>query len=202
MKRLESILAGAFGAIFLVLSVVVTIETIARKVFTFSLQGADELGGYALAIGSTLAFSLALLGRNHIRVDVFHDRFPPRVQAWLNWISSVLLALFTVVIVAVSLQVLRDSIQYGSTAQTPWATPLIWPQSLWYAGFLAFMLLTIGYAVRATVLLFRGRTAEMNVEFHPKSAKEELKEELDDLSHRSGAGAAGARVRVATEGGK
>jgi hypothetical protein len=97
----------------------------------------------------------------------------------------VLLALFTIVIVAVSFQVLRDSAQYGSTAQTPWATPLIWPQSLWYAGFVAFMALTIGYAVRATVLLFRGRTAELNVEFHPKSAKEELKEELDDLAVRS-----------------
>jgi TRAP-type C4-dicarboxylate transport system permease small subunit len=201
MKRLESILANVFGAIFLVLSVIVTIETIARKVFTFSLQGADELGGYALAIGSTIAFSLALIGRNHIRVDVFHERFPPRAQAWLNWISSVLLALFTIVIVVVSFQVLRDSIAYGSTAQTPWATPLIWPQSLWYAGFVAFMALTIGYAVRATVLLFRGRTAELNVEFHPKSAKEELKEELDDLTQRS-AGAPAAGLRVATEGGK
>jgi hypothetical protein len=39
-----------------------------------SLQGADELGGYALAVGSTIAFSLALMGRNHIRVDVFHER--------------------------------------------------------------------------------------------------------------------------------
>ena len=201
MKRLESILANVFGAIFLVLSVIVTIETIARKVFTFSIQGADELGGYALAVGSTIAFSLALIGRNHIRVDVFHERFPPRAQAWLNWISSVLLALFTIIIVVVSWQVLRDSVQYGSTAQTPWATPLIWPQGLWYAGFLAFMVLTIGYAVRATVLLFRGRIAELNVEFHPKSAKEELKEELDDLTHRS-AGAPAAGLRVAPEGGK
>ena len=65
MKRIEGILAGVFGAIFLALSAIVTIETIARKVFSFSIQGADELGGYALAIGSTLAFSLALMGRNH-----------------------------------------------------------------------------------------------------------------------------------------
>ena len=202
MKRLEAILANIFGTVFLILSVVVTIETICRKVFTFSLQGADELGGYALAVGSTLAFSLALIGRNHIRVDVFHERFPPRGQAVLNWISSVLLALFTIVIVVVSFQVLKDSIQYGSTAQTPWATPLIWPQSLWYAGFVMFMLLTIGYAVRATRLLFGGRIALLNVEFHPKSAKEELKEELEDLEHRQAVGT-GAGLKVATvEGGR
>ena len=200
MKRLESILANIFGTVFLILSVIVTIETICRKVFTFSLQGADELGGYALAVGSTLAFSLALIGRNHIRVDVFHERFPPRAQAWLNWISSVLLALFTILVVAVSFQVLKDSIAYGSTAQTPWATPLIWPQSLWYAGFVMFMLLTIGYAARATWLLFSGRTAELNVEFHPKSAKEELKEELEDLEHRQAGGPGLGLNAVTAEG--
>jgi TRAP-type C4-dicarboxylate transport system permease small subunit len=184
MNRFEHIVANIFGVVFLALSLVVTVETVARKLFTFSIQGADELGGYALAIGSTLAFSLALIGRNHIRVDVFHERFPPAVQAVLNWLSSLLLALFTIVIVVVSSKVLRETVEYGSTAQTPWATPLIWPQSLWYAAFVAFMVLTLWYAGRATLLLFSRRIDELNVEFHPKSAKEELKEELDDLEHR------------------
>ena len=184
MKRFESTLANIFGIIFLALSVVVTIETIARKVFTFSLQGADELGGYALAVGSTLAFSLALMGRNHIRVDVFHEFFSRRLQAALNWFSITMIALFALVIALVSIKVLRETVEYGSTAQTPWATPLIYPQSVWYAGFILFMLVAVGYAARATYLLFSGRIDELNVEFHPKSAKEELKEELEDLEHR------------------
>ena len=79
--RIETVLATVFGMIFLGLAVVVTVETISRKVFNISLQGADELGGYALAVGSTIAFSLALMGRAHIRVDVFHERFSPRAQA-------------------------------------------------------------------------------------------------------------------------
>jgi TRAP-type C4-dicarboxylate transport system permease small subunit len=87
--RIETVLATAFGAIFLGLAAVVTTETAARKLFIFSLEGADELGGYALAVGSTIAFSLALMGRNHIRVDVFHEKFSPRVQAVLNWIAIV-----------------------------------------------------------------------------------------------------------------
>ncbi len=185
MKRLESILANLFGVIFLALSVIVTIETIARKVFSFSIQGADELGGYALALGSTLAFSLAIIGRNHIRVDVFHEMFPRRVKAALNWLSITMLAVFALVIAGVSIKVLRETIEYGSTAQTPWATPLIYPQGLWYAGFLMFMCVAIGYAARATFLMFSGRIDELNTEFHPKSAKEELKDELEDLEHRS-----------------
>jgi TRAP-type C4-dicarboxylate transport system permease small subunit len=88
VKRAEAVLANIFGAIFLVLSVVVTVETLARKLFNYSLQGVDELAGYSLAVGSTIAFSLALAGRNHIRVDVFHELFPRRLKAALNWISS------------------------------------------------------------------------------------------------------------------
>jgi TRAP-type C4-dicarboxylate transport system permease small subunit len=187
MRRIESILANIFGVIFLVLAVVITVETLARKIFTFSIQGADELAGYSLAIGSTIAFTLALAGRNHIRVDVFHELFPPRVKAALNWISIVLLAALAVLFVAVSWRVLSESLEYRSTAQTPWATPLIWPQSLWYAGLVFFMLVALGFAARATYLLAKGRIEELNEEFHPKSAKEELKEELDDFAHRSAA---------------
>lgn len=202
MKRFESTLANIFGAIFLVLSVVVTVETIARKVFSFSIQGADELGGYALAVGSTIAFSLALMGRNHIRVDVFHELFPRRLQAILNWLSVTMIALFAIAIALVSIKVLRETMEYGSTAQTPWATPLIYPQSIWYAGFVLFMLVAIGYAARATLLLVTGRIAELNVEFHPKSAKEELKEELEDLEHRQAVGVVTTTVAAGTGAGK
>ena len=191
MRRFDSILANVFGIIFLVLSFVIAIETIARKAFNYSLQGADELGGYALAFGSTLAFSLALIGRNHIRVDVFHELLPARVQAFFNWISVTLLAFFATVIVAVYSNVVRETIEYGSTAQTPWATPLIIPQTFWYAGFIVFMLVTIGYAVRASYLYFSGRHDALNVEFRPKSSKEELKEELEDLEHRKAVESAG-----------
>jgi len=187
MKRLESILANLFGVIFLVLSVVVTVETLARKLFNFSIQGADELGGYSLAIGSTIAFTLALVGRNHIRVDVLHDFFPRGMKAALNWISIVLLAALAVLFVAVSFRVLDESLAYRSTAQTPWATPLIYPQGLWYAGLVMFMLVAVGFAARATWLLLKGRIEDLNAEFHPKSAKEELKEELDDLAQRQAA---------------
>ncbi len=185
-SRVETVLATIFGVIFLGLAAVVTTETAARKLFNVSLQGADELGGYALAIGSTIAFSLALIGRNHIRVDVFHEKFPARAQALLNWISIVSLAAFAVFIAWVAFKVLGDTLAYRSTAQTPWATPLIIPQGVWYAGLVIFALVACGFALRATRLLFGGDIAALNADFHPKSAKEELKEELDDLRARTG----------------
>jgi TRAP-type C4-dicarboxylate transport system permease small subunit len=186
-ERIESGLATVFGVIFIGLAAWVTVETLSRKLFNFSLQGADELGGYALAVGSTIAFSLALMGRNHIRVDVFHEMLPPRAQAAINWISIMSLAVFAGFIAWVAEKVIADTMQYHSTAQTPWATPLIWPQGVWYAGLVIFALLSCGFALRATRLLFGGRIAIINRDFHPKSAKEELKEELDDLAQRQAA---------------
>lgn len=189
--RIENVLATLFGGIFLLLSVVVVVETLSRKLFNVSLQGADELGGYALAVGSTLSFSLALMGRNHIRVDVFHEKFPRGLQAALNWLSVCALALLGAFIAWVAFKVIGDTLQYGSTAQTPWATPLIWPQGVWFAGLVTFALVAFGFAVRATQLLLAGRIDTLNHDFHPKSAKEELKEELDDLALRQAAEARG-----------
>jgi TRAP-type C4-dicarboxylate transport system permease small subunit len=115
---------------------------------------------------------------------VFHEKFPRRVQATLNWLSIVALAAFGSFIAWVAWRVIADTLQYRSTAQTPWATPLIIPQSIWYAGLVIFALVAVGYALRATQLLATGRLDTLNHDFHPKSAKEELKEELEDLAVR------------------
>jgi TRAP-type C4-dicarboxylate transport system permease small subunit len=183
--RFENILGILFGTIFMTLVALVTVETIARKLFNVSLQGVDELGGYALAIGSTISFSLAVFGRNHIRVDVLHQHYPDWLKALMNWLSAFSLAAFAVFLCWVAIQVLLDSVTYGSTAQTPWATPLIYPQSLWYAGLVIFAIVSSCFAAWATYLLLTGKQQELILEFQPKSAKEELKEELDDLAQRS-----------------
>lgn len=173
------------------LVVLVCIETIARKLFNVSIQGADELGGYALAVGSTLSFSLAVIGRNHIRVDVLHERLSSTSQAFMNWLSIAGLATFAVFLTWTASKVIEDTIAYGSTAQTPWATPLVYPQGVWLSGLAIFSIVSIAYVIWATKLLLARKFQNMNHEFQPKSAKEELKEELDDIAlrgaHQSGA---------------
>jgi TRAP-type C4-dicarboxylate transport system permease small subunit len=106
------------------------------------------------------------------------------MQAWLNALSYVLLAVFAVLLAVVAFKVVTDTLAYRSTAPTPWQTPLIWPQSVWYAGLVVFALLTVGYAMRAVWLLVRGDIDRVNHDFQPKSAKEEVKEELDDFAQR------------------
>ncbi len=195
----ERWLGTLFGLVFVALSLVVALETALRKLFNISLQGADELGGYALAVGATIAFSLALLGRNHIRVDVIHERLPRGLQTVLNWLSALSMAGFAGLMAWLAWFALQDSQAYQSVSQTPWATPLVYPQSAWLLGLVVFALLATGIAAYATGLLLTGRWDRLNQMLHPRSTREELKEELDDLQHRSGQHAADGTPPIAPE---
>ncbi|MET4697740.1 TRAP-type C4-dicarboxylate transport system permease small subunit [Constrictibacter sp. MBR-5] len=184
MKSVTNAIGVLFGLMLVGLAFLVATETVTRKLFNFSFQGADELGGYTLAIGSALAFSVALVGRAHIRIDLVHMRLPAAVQAVLNWAAAMLLAAFGLLLVYVCWTVVADTMEYNSTAATPWATPLVYPQGAWYAALAAFALLAVAMALRATVLLLRGRIAAVNREFGPHTVEDELREELDDLKQR------------------
>ena len=173
-----------FGISLVALSIFVSVETLARKLFNYSFGGADELGGYVLAVGSSLAFVVALADRAHIRIDVLHARFPKRLQAIMDWLSIVSIAILGLFIIYVGRIVIVDTLAYGSTAPTPWATPLIWPQAAWYGALCLFALTAIFLALRATVHVFRGDLDKVSDEFHPKGAVEELEEEMSDLKRR------------------
>ena len=184
MEILVKTASRLFGIALLGLSVFVSLETIARKLFNFSFEGADELGGYVLAVGSSLAFVVALVERAHIRIDVLHQHLPPKIRAILDWLSILSLAALGLFAVYIGRVVILDTLSYGSTAATPWATPLIYPQSAWYAALCLFALVAAILAVRATRLVLLGRLDDVSHHFHPKGTVEELQEEISDLSRR------------------
>lgn len=182
---IERWLGTLFGLIFIGLSLVVAVETVMRKVFNVSLQGADELGGYALAVGATIAFSMALLGRNHIRVDVLYSLFPAPLKTFLNWLSALSVAAFAGLLAWLAWFVIQDSRSYQSVSQTPWATPLVYPQTAWLVGLMVFGALAVAVSAYASFLLLTGRISALNTLLHPRTTHEELKEELEDLQERS-----------------
>ncbi|MDK3075000.1 TRAP transporter small permease [Sedimentitalea sp. JM2-8] len=184
LETFAAFAARLFGIALVALSLFVSVETVVRKLFNFSFEGADELGGYVLAVGSSLAFVVALVDRAHIRIDILHSRFPKRYQAIMDWLSIVSVAVLGLFILYVGRIVIVDTMAYGSTAPTPWATPLIWPQAAWYGALCLFALTAIYLAIRATVHVINGRLDQVSAEFHPKGAIEELEEEMSDLKRR------------------
>lgn len=186
MEFIARWISRIFGWSLLFLSGFVALETVMRKAFNTSLQGADELGGYILAFGSSLAFVVTLAERAHIRIDILHKKFPLIVQSLVDWLSALSMALLGAFLLYVGWFVIIDTISYGSTAATPWATPLIWPQLAWYTALSVFSICAIVLSVRATWLFFSGRFPTLTAEFNPKGAADELAEELRDLRKREG----------------
>lgn len=89
--------------------------------FGVSLQGADELGGYALAIGATLSFCMALVARAHIRIDIFHGMFPSWLIAGSNLMSSLGLAAIAALPAYAASFMIADTVSYKSVApSSPW----------------------------------------------------------------------------------
>ena len=184
MHRFSLTVSWLFGLLLVALSLFVALETVSRKLFNHSFQGADELGGYVLAIGGALSFSVALIERGHIRIDLVHEKLGPKTQAVLNWLASVSLAAMGLFLARYCWIVVIDTVEYGSTAPTAWATPMVYPQGVWYGAMLIFTGLSLWMAVSATRLLLKGDIDGLNKEFHTKSAKEELEDELEDLRRR------------------
>ncbi len=180
-RLLEGFAANAsrlFGVALVGLSLFIALETVLRKLVAFSFEGADELGGYVLAVGACLSFVVALVDRAHIRIDVLHARLPARLQALSDWLAMLSMAALGLFLVWVSRDTIADTLSYGSTAPTPWATPLIWPQALWFGALCLFALTAALLGARASWFYFSGQRARLAAEFNPRGAMEELREEL------------------------
>lgn len=188
MKRFETIAAMLFGLAFLVQAFAVALETLLRKLFNYSLQGVDELGGYILACGAALACAVALISRAHIRIDLLHDRFPSGLRLLLNAVSLVAIAACSLALLRMAWIALDESLLFNATAQTPWATPLWLPQTAWFGALGIFALVAVSEIIRFIRLAVARRGADLNRIYGPRGSKEELAEELEDLQARGGAG--------------
>ncbi|MDH3688829.1 MAG: TRAP transporter small permease [Gammaproteobacteria bacterium] len=180
IARMIAILCG-YG--IMLLSIAVTVEIIGRKLFAFSLQGIDDIGGYVLAITATIGASYTIAVRGHARVDVFLVRMPASWQRVLNALAIVTLAGFAIFATWRGSVVLMESIEFQSVATNPLQTPLWQPQSIWLFGLALFAIIGVTYAVHAVWLLIRSRP-ELNSWYGPKTAHDELEAELTALAER------------------
>ncbi len=186
MTTYSRILGIIFGSVMLLLAILITLETLIRKFFSLSLGGVDELGGYAIAIAAPLAFCVAMVEQSHIRINLLHMRLPTATQAVLNALAALSMGLLAAFLLYFTVQTVLDTQMYRSIAQTPWATPLIYPQVIWLIAMSAFSVAAALLSVKALLLLVKRDWKTLNRQFGPSSATDELEAELADLEQREG----------------
>ena len=172
----------ACGWVLFAYAIGLTLEILGRKFFATSFKGIDELGGFVLAISAAIGASYAMAQRSHTRVDVFLVRLPKGSQRWLNTLAMVAFAGFSSFALWRGVAVLRDTIEFGSSA-TNLEQPLWVPQLLWVAGLALLALISLAYALHALYLLVM-RRPELNAWYGPQSAQDELDEALANIQER------------------
>ena len=172
----------ACGWWLIALSVATCVEMASRKLFNYSLQGIDEIGGYTLAVTSAIGFSYALLLKAHTRVDFLLSRMPVTVRALLNLAAMATLAAMALFAVYRGYTVPAESIEFQSVSTSPLQTPLWLPHSLWFGGWVLFALCAAILAGHAAWLFVRDRAA-LNRQYGPLTLEEEIEAEAGEILH-------------------
>ena len=167
-----------FGGLALMLSaIMVTGDVIARKLFSITISGSDEISGYVFAAGTTWAYSYCLLHRAHIRIDAFYNLMGQRTKAFLDLLGLLLLLYYIYLLTAGAIGMFLENWEYNSSAQTTLATPLWIPQIFWVSGLCFFLLTLVFLAIYCFVALFRADWTTINQIAGVKSVEEEISEE-------------------------
>lgn len=172
------------GALVLAAAVLIGVDVTLRKVFNASIGGADELAGYALALGTAWSLGAALLDRAHIRIDSLYTLFPRRLRLALDFAGIALFVAFFGLIARHGWNVAQQSWVSSSRSQSALATPTVIPQAIWLAGLAVFCVIGAWLLVHALVLVARGRHDAAAGAISTRSVIEEVEEEIRELKER------------------
>ncbi|NJN05301.1 MAG: TRAP transporter small permease [Rhodobacteraceae bacterium] len=165
------------GALLFLAAFTVSVDVLARKLFTVSLGGADELSGYAFAIGTAWAFSFALLRRANVRVDALYQHLPRRLCAMLDILALVSLGVFVTFLSYYAYDVLATSWDLAAQSNSALKVPLWIPQALWVAGLALFLGTITLLLVRSLAALFAGDWTTIHTLLGARSIREEADDE-------------------------
>lgn len=164
------------GVLLILAAFVVGVDVLIRRFFNLSLGGADELSGFALAIGVGWSMGFTLLHRAHVRIDSAYILLPRTVRAALDILGLVAFIGFMGLVTWHGYGVFQQSFQVGARTMSRMATPLAVPQFLWVVGLTVFLLIASVLLVSAIMALVRGDWSAVQRQVGSRSVQDELRE--------------------------
>ena len=127
--------AAAWAAAFFMVGVLaMVLASVLGRLLGFNLRGSDSYAGYCMAAAAFLALAHTLKRNEHIRVNLFLQRFGPRVSHALEVWSHAAGAFFCVALALYSVRLAWQSYTFNDISQGNDATPLWIPQIAMAAG--------------------------------------------------------------------
>lgn len=165
-------------------ALLIGVDVTLRKVLDASIGGADELAGYALALGTAWSLGAALLDRAHIRIDSLYIHFPRWLRLALDFFGIALFVAFFGLIARHGWSVAQQSWVSGTRSQSALQTPTVIPQAIWLVGLAVFFLVGMALLAHAAVLVARSKPAQAEKAISTRSAAEEVEQEIREIRER------------------
>jgi TRAP-type mannitol/chloroaromatic compound transport system permease small subunit len=161
-RRVEPLLAAVgrwVSWVWLALLVIIVANVVLRYAFGEGRIEFEEIQWHLYSIGFLLGLSYAYQADVHIRVDVLHERFGPRLQAWIELYGILLFLLpFIALILIFSVPFVLQSQQLAEVSQAPSGLPYRWLiKAMLPLGFALLLLAVVSRLSRVWALLFGGR---------------------------------------------
>jgi TRAP-type mannitol/chloroaromatic compound transport system permease small subunit len=107
----------------LALVLVVAYDVLGRYVLGGASVATQEFEWHLLPPIALIGMSYTMRHREHVRVDVFYDKFPPKVRAAIDLLAAVLTAVIAVLIIKLSLNYVWQSYRIGEGSPDPGGLP-------------------------------------------------------------------------------
>jgi TRAP-type mannitol/chloroaromatic compound transport system permease small subunit len=183
--------ALAGGLLMLAAAVLVSVDVLLRKLVSVTLGGADELSGYALAIGSTWSFAFVLLHRGNVRIDALYQHLPRLLAAVCDLLALGALLGFVSLVAWHGSDVLAQSWSLGARSNSALAVPLVVPQTLWWLGYAWFVLCGVVLLLRSLLAFAGADWVGLNRLIGARSIEDEAAAELQNALQATGKTGAG-----------
>ena len=152
--------AARAAAFFMVGVLLMVLASVIGRLVGFNLRGSDAYAGYCMAAAAFLALAHTLKRGEHIRVNLFLERFGPKVSRALEIWSHAAGSAFCLVLAVFCVRLVWQSHAFNDISQGNDATPLWVPQLAMAAGAIVLAVAMVD----DFVLHVRGR--------HPRASRE------------------------------
>lgn len=155
LERLSQLAVWVGGAALLAAALMVTVDVLARKIFSVTMSGSDEYSGYVFSATTTWAYSYCLLHRSNVRIDALYNYLPRKITAILDVVGLLLLFYFMSIMTYYAMVSFVDSWVNNSVSITTLGTPQWIPQLFWVAGLILFFVTLIFVVFYSIVALLQ-----------------------------------------------
>jgi len=155
--RLEAVVDAAGRAaswIVLVHVVLVASNVILRYLFQIGPVSLQELEWHLMSPIALIGMAYALRHDDHVRVDLFYDRYRPRFRALVDFLAALATVLICVAVIKLSLGFVLQSWAEGEISPDPGGLPYRWLLKAFIPlGFVLLAIQATAIALRRWVLL-------------------------------------------------